>query len=686
LSFIEEPGTERLGHLGRSGSRLAGTLALTALATALLLTVAFLPLGAGADRVSQILAKVQIPTARPLPQSTFVYDRYGHLLTVFHGAEDRRPIPFSRIPKTVREAVISAEDEHFYQEGAVNFRSTLRAAWVDLVRHGPVQGGSTITQQYVKDLYTGGEDTIGRKIREALIAQKLNSRLTKHQILSRYLNEVYFGHGSYGIQAAALTYFGVPAHELTTLQAATLAGVIAAPSKFDPMTHPRHARIRRDYVLQRMMTDGYLSLHRERRLAARPVRVSPPAKRPSTAPYFMNYVTQALEKRFGVRRTLSGGLRVQTTLDPKLQRAADSAVRSHLSTPGDPSAALVAIDPSNGEVRAMVGGTDFAKVQFNLATQARRQAGSAFKPFTLATAMKQHISLLSRWNGPPSLVIHDPRCFTVDPKTGVDGPWHVSNYADESAGTMSLLDATANSVNTIFSQVVTNVGPDRVAATAHDMGITSPLAPVCSITLGTQAVTPLEMTQAYATLASGGIRHYATGLASVRHRKGKDLMRADSKGTRVLSSKNTSLVTYALEGVIQHGTGTAANIGRPAAGKTGTAENFQDGWFCGFVPQLVTCVWLGYPKGEIPMHNVEGFPDVFGGSIPAEIWHDFMQQALVGVPVEGFAQPSLSGYDTTPNGAVGQTPIYTPTGGGASAPTVPPAKPEKKHHGKPPHH
>jgi penicillin-binding protein 1A len=322
------------------------------------------------------------------------------------------------------------------------------------------------------------------------------------------------------------------------------------------------------------------------------------------------------------------------------------------------------------------------RLQFNLAVQSGRQAGSAFKPFTLATAMKQHISLLSRWNGPPSLVINDPRCFTTDPKTGVYGPWHVSNYADESAGTMSLLDATANSVNTIFSQVVTDVGPDNIVRTAHAMGITSPLQPVCSITLGTQAVTPLEMTQAYATLASGGIRHYATGLALVRSSTGHQLVRPTSKGPRVLSPTNASLVTYALQGVIQHGTGTAANIGRPAAGKTGTAENFQDAWFCGYVPQLVTCVWVGYPKGEIPLHGIDGFPDVFGGSIPAEIWHSFMQQALVGVPVVGFPHPSLAGYNTSPPRAVGPAPVFRPSGGGGPPPPpVPPPPPHKKHHG-----
>jgi penicillin-binding protein 1A len=506
-------------------------------------------------------------------------------------------------------------------------------------------------------------------VREAIIAQKLSRRYSKNAILAKYLNEVYFGHGAYGVQAATEAYFGKNASQLNPLQSATLAALIAAPALFDPISDPARATDRRNWVLDRMATLGYLGKAKADRLKARPVHTAPKTPAPVPGQYFLSYVTQTLEKRFGTAATFGGGLKVRTTLDVHLQRLARTAVDSHLSTPGDPSAALVAMDPHTGEVLAMVGGRSHDKVKFNLATQARRQAGSAFKPFTLATAVSQGISLLSLWNGPPSLVIDDPRCQTTDPKTGVTGPWDVHNYADESAGTMTLLDATANSVNTIFSQVVLDVGPDNIVDTAHRMGIRSPLQPVCSITLGTQAVTPLEMTDGYATLASRGVRHWPEPIQEVQSASGKVLMHPNGAPKRVLPQKVANLVTYALEGVIQHGTGTAANIGRPAAGKTGTAENFQDAWFCGYTPQLTTCVWLGYPQGEIPLLNVEGFPDVFGGSIPAEIWHDFMIKALAGMLPLGFPTPDLSGYDLNPTHAVvpappPPAPVPSPTGRG----------------------
>jgi penicillin-binding protein 1A len=640
--------------------RLGAFTALAAALTAVLLLIALLPVGAGARRTIQAMSDVRIPPPHTLPRTTYVYDRYGHLLTVFHGPRDRRPVALSKIPKRVRLAVIAAEDEHFFHEGAVNAKSTLRAAWIDLVEHAPVQGGSTITQQYVKDVYTNGARTVGRKIREGLIALKLSRRLTKKQILARYLNEVYFGHGAYGIEAAALTYFGIPAMRLSTLQAATLAGIISAPTRFDPIVHPAHARARRNYVLAQMAANGFIRPRAERTMLRKRVRTHPPPARSSTAPYFLNFVEQTLQRRFGKRRTLEGGLSVRTTIDPRLQQEAEAAVRSHLARASDPDAALVAIDPSTGEIRAMVGGRDFKRNQYNLATQAHRQAGSAFKPFTLAAATAQRISLLSRWNGPPSLVINDRRCYGIDPTTGAYGPWHVSNYADESAGTMTLLDATANSVNTIFSQVVLDVGPDTVASTAHRMGIASPLQPVCSITLGTQPVTPLDMTTGYSTLAADGVRHTSHGIVDVTTPSGHTLMRGNSSGWRVLSQTHASLVTYALQGVITHGTGTAANIGRPAAGKTGTAENYQDAWFCGYVPQLVTCVWVGYRQGEIPLRGVEGVPEVFGGSIPAEIWHEFMGAAVSGMPVESFPTPSLQGYNLDPHRVVPLAPPPPP--------------------------
>jgi penicillin-binding protein 1A len=280
------------------------------------------------------------------------------------------------------------------------------------------------------------------------------------------------------------------------------------------------------------------------------------------------------------------------------------------------------------------------RMQFNLATQAHRSTGSSFKPITLATALSEGDSLYSTFYGPPELFITDPQCATNN------GPWDVHNYADEAAGTMNLLDATANSVNTIFAQLVAKVGVRNVQAMAHRLGITSSGAnfrAVCAMTLGSVGFTPLEMADVYATFASGGIHHAPQAFESVRGPNGKLIEKLSTSGQRVLGPNVAAELTYALQGVIQHGTGTAAAIGRPAAGKTGTAENFQDAWFCGYVPQLATCVWVGYPGGEIPLYNVEGVYQVFGGSLPAEIWHDFMGPAVANLPVENFPTPILNG-------------------------------------------
>jgi penicillin-binding protein 1A len=363
-----------------------------------------------------------------------------------------------------------------------------------------------------------------------------------------------------------------------------------------------------------------------------------------------------LDRRYGVARAGTGGLRVATTLSPRLQRAGGTAIAAHLVTPGDPAAALVAIDPRTGAIEAMTSLVPGARQPvFNLAAQAHRQAGSAFKTFTLTAALEDGISLDSMWTGPPSLTIPDPRCL------GPTGPWQVHNYADESAGTMPLVQAITHSVNTIFAQVVVRVGPDSVAAVAQRMGIRSKLEPVCSITLGSQAVTPLEMTDAFATLADRGVRHAPFAIEKVRS-SGRLLLERKSGPSRVAVPRGVAdEVTYALQHVITEGTGTAAAIGRPAAGKTGTGENFQDAWFCGYVPQLAACVWVGYPQGEIAMGDVEGFSGVFGGSLPALIWHDFMTTALARLPVESFAVPYTPAPQPAqpPQSTLGTTPATT---------------------------
>jgi penicillin-binding protein 1A len=609
-----------------------------------------------------VYSRLDLPATPPPLQTTYILDREGNVLGTFHASVDRTIVPFNRMPKSLRDAVIAAEDQGFYEHSGIDPLGVMRAAWNDLIAHEVVQGGSTITMQLVKNVYAGHYETdrktgqttyvvpprtFTQKVREALLAMKLERTYSKDEILAKYLNTIYFGHGAYGVEAAAQAYWGIHASELNMIRSATLAGLISSPSLFDPIDHPIDAEIRRNYVLDRMAALGTISPERAARLKLQDVRTHPSDGNLSFPPklgYFLDYTKRALIAKYDEAQVFGGGLKVITGLDPQMQAAAEEAVAARLDTPGDPEAAVVAIDPATGEVRAMYGGRNWGTSQVNLATGdggTGRQAGSAFKPFTLTAAMEANVSLSSRWYGPGTITIQDPRCYT-------DGePWTLSNASDEESGTFSLATATAYSVNTVFAQVASLVGPDAVADAAHRMGIRSKLQPVCSITLGTQAVTPLEMTNAYATLAARGIRRWATPVHAVRDASGAVLDRTTSgRGKRVISSNDADLVTYALENVIRYGTGTSANIGRPAAGKTGTAQDYVDAWFCGYVPRLVTCVWIGYPKGEIPLENVEGYSAVYGGTLPALIWHDFMLKATERMPVQEFPTPSFEGYTT----------------------------------------
>jgi penicillin-binding protein 1A len=631
-----------------------------------------------------VYSRLDLPATPPPLQTTYILDREGNVLGTFHASVDRTIIPFDRMPKSLRDAVIAAEDQGFYEHSGIDPLGVMRAAWQDLIAHEVVQGGSTITMQLVKNVYAGHYETdrktgqttyvvpsrtFTQKAREALLAMKLERTYSKDEILAKYLNTIYFGHGAYGVEAAAQAYWGIHASELNMIRSATLAGLISSPSLFDPIDHPIDAEIRRNYVLDRMAALGTISPERAARLKLQDVRTHPSDGNLSFPPklgYFLDYTKRALIAKYDEAQVFGGGLKVITGLDPQMQAAAEEAVAARLNTPGDPEAAVVAIDPTTGEVRAMVGGRNWGKSQVNLATGdggTGRQAGSAFKPFTLTAAMEANVSLSSRWYGPGTFTIQDPRCYT-------DGePWTLSNASDEESGTFSLATATAYSVNTVFAQVTSLVGPDAVADAAHRMGIRSNLQPVCSITLGTQAVTPLEMTNAYATLAARGVRRWATPVHAVRDASGAVLDRTTSgRGKRVISTNDADLVTYALENVIGYGTGTSADIGRPAAGKTGTAQDYVDAWFCGYVPRLAACVWIGYPKGEIPLENVEGYSAVYGGTIPALIWHDFMLKATEGMAVQEFPAPSFDGYTT---GA--PTPPPSPSPSESPKPTLTPS-------------
>jgi penicillin-binding protein 1A len=671
---------------------------LVALAVALVVLVATLA-GAALTGRALIFGSCDLTSLRPvsLGSNSFLFAADGTLLGVIPSTTNRQPLRLDRMSPWLPEATVAIEDARFWQHGALDYQGIARALFKNATAGRIVQGGSTITQQLVRNLYIGKADrTISRKLKEACLAEKLAGVWSKKQILAAYLNEVFYGRHAYGAQAGAQTFYSTSAKTLTLPQAALLAGLPQAPSLYDPLQHADDALARRNEVLRAMLTHGYITQEEYSHASASPLGLEPGTLYSAQRhPNFFGWATQQLVQRFGERRVEAGGLQVRTTLDPRMQDKARAAVASVLRVKTDPAAALVAIDPRTGAVKAMVSYLPNGRtLKFNLASQSGRTAGSAFKPFTLATAIDQGDSVYSAFSGPPQLTITDPKCSF----NGV--PWTVHNFADESSGYMNLLDATAHSVNTIFAQLVDIVGPQNVATTAHRMGITTPLEPVCSITLGTQAVNPLEMTSGYATLAARGVYRSPQAFDLVRGPGGGVIGQLGAEDVQAIPQNSADLVTYALEGVVSHGTGTAAYFGRPAAGKTGTAENFQDAWFCGYVPQLAACVWVGYPKAEISLFNVEGWSAVFGGSLPAMIWNRFMSAAVEKLPVQDFVYPQFTGHtvsspysfipaatttdQTTTSLVPGPHPrVPAPTPPPPTSPAPPPAPPTTTQSGNP---
>jgi penicillin-binding protein 1A len=631
-----------------------------------------------------LAAGCTLKSLRPisLGQNSFLFAKDGSLLGAVPSKRNRQPLKLGQISPWLAKGTVAIEDRRFYHHGGLDYQGIARAAWSDLRAGRIVEGGSTITQELVRNLYIGNSQrTLSRKLKEACLANKLADVWTKNQILAAYLNEVFYGRHAYGAEAAAQTYFSEDADKLTLPQAALLAGLPQAPTTYDPASNPHGAKARRNEVLKAMFKNGYITRGQLEVARHKPLELKlGHLYSRMNQPNFFGWATQQLGNRFGQRQVERGGLTVRTTLSPRLQALGLHAVSSVLRTSTDPAAALVAIDPRTGAVRAMVDYLPNGRqLQFNLATQAHRSTGSAFKPITLATALEEGVSLYSTFQGPPEIYITDPQCATNG------GPWDVHNSGDESAGTTNLLGATAGSINTIFAQLIAKVRVSRVVQVAHQLGITSRgsyFKPVCAITLGSVGFTPLELTDVYATLASGGIHHAPTAFERVTGPNGKVLDKLTTAGKRVLSPYLDEELTYALEGVVTGGTGTAAAIGRPVAGKTGTAENYQDAWFCGYTPQLATCVWVGYPGGEIPLTNVEGVYDVFGGTLPAEIWHDFMGPAMQGLPVRSFPTPTISGTLISGDGVFEYAPGYYPTTTTTATTTSTPTPPPGHGHGK----
>jgi penicillin-binding protein 1A len=622
---------------------LVGALLVASLTALLLATVAF-------TGQQILLSTCNLSDLRPLAlgENSFLYTNNMQLLGVVPSATNRQPLPLSKMAPSLPQATVAIEDARFWQHGALDYQGIARALYQDLSKGHIVQGGSTITQELVRNLYIGNpQRTLSRKVREACLATKIFQKLSRKQILADYLNEVFYGRHAYGAQAAARTYFSKPASKMTLEQAALLAGLPQAPTVYDPLRNPRAALARRNEVLKAMWKNGYITAGRLRYATHKGLELRPGHLYTQLhQPNFFGWATQQLADRFGKngqRQVELGGYHVRTTLDQRLQGIATHAVSSVLRSPNDPAAAIVSIDPQTGAVKAMVDYLPSGRrMQFNLATQAHRSTGSAFKPITLATALSAGDSIYSTFYGPPQLSITTPEC-----RQG-NGYWIVHNAADGEGGTFNLLGATAQSVNTIYAQLIARIGVRNVQAMAHNLGVTETIGgryfrQACAITLGSVGFTPLELTDVYATFASGGIHHDPQAFESIRGPKG-NLVPLKSTARRVLTPNVAAQVTGALQGVVTGGTGTAAALGsRPVAGKTGTAENFQDAWFCGYVPQLATCVWVGYPKGEISLLNVEGVGEVFGGTLPAQIWHNYMSGAVGNLPVKGFPTPDYNG-------------------------------------------
>jgi penicillin-binding protein 1A len=633
-------------------------------------------------------------------QSSVLTDDLGHPIGVL-SQQNRVLVKAYQIPTIVKNAVISIEDKRFRTNSGIDIRGIARAAVDDIEHKGGVQGASTIEEQFIKNaLQAQSHRTIFEKLREAALAYQLSRKWSKEKIITAYLNTIYFGNGAYGIEAAAQTYFGhesdhldcgMPGHPLCVEQlkpweAALLAGIIQSPTEYDPDTHPLAARERRDVVLEQMLEQGYLT----RPLYQESVKQAVPGAETIQAPqeqtiegadvgYFTSWVQQQVIERYGAPRAFDGGLKIKTTLDLELQRAAEQAIQNYLPYSEDPSAALVAIENSTGEVRAMVGGRNYDESPFNLATQGERQPGSSFKAFDLAAALERGISPGSVW---PS----KEKIFYYHGPHGVE-KFVVHNDEGAYTGENTLTGALAYSDNSIFAEVGLKVGTPRIAALAHRMGITTPLSTNAAMTIGglTIGVTPLDMAHAYETIAHGGERvsgslaedESPVGIQEVKagNQPLQDGSRVDKDRvltSRVLPTDVASTETSMLETVIQYGTGRAAAIGQFAAGKTGTTSNYGDAWFVGWDSKFTVAVWVGYPNKLIPMTNDFNNGPVLGGTFPALIWHDFMTSALQ-VEQER-SEHSSSAKKVTGSQSSEASGTTTPEAGASKSPTPPSSK------------
>ena len=617
----------------RRSARSGGTFKRVILGFGLVLMVMVTGIGCGFLTAS-MNTKPDLANDILPPASSQIYDINGNEIANVHAAENRRPVKIAQVPKQLQDAFVAVEDNRFYEHSGVDPRGIARALYTNIRGHGVSEGGSTITQQLAKNAYLTQERTLTRKVQEVFLALQLERQYTKKEILEMYLNQIYFGQGAYGVQAAAQTYFGKDVENLDLNECAMLAGIPKSPNYYSPLNNLQAAQERKAVVLDQMEKYGYINRSTAEKTKKEDMKLVKPAQKSdsNTASYFIDYVTQKLIDKYGADAVYKEGLKIYTTLDMDMQKAAEATVSKlpTYKTDGNglaqPQMALVAIDPHNGYVKAMVGGR--GNDQFNRATMAVRQPGSAFKPFVFIAALENKFT--------PNTVINDS---PID----ING-WRPQNSSGNFSGKVTLREVARHSMNVPTVKIAQKLGIDKPIYYAQEMGITTFVleGPAndrqLATSLGgmTKGVTPLEITSAYGTFANKGVHVEPVVIVKVLDRNGKVLEQNEPKQRSVVSENSAAELTDMLEDVIKKGTGTRANIGRPAAGKTGTTSNYNDAWFVGYTPDLVAGVWVG---------NDDNTPTrgIMGGMLPAEIWQAFMKKAVAQTPAKNF-DGSRSGH------------------------------------------
>ncbi len=560
-------------------------------------------------------------------ETTHIYDINGSLLLSLHDEENREVVPLNEISPHLKRAVMAIEDSHFYQHNGINPIGISRALLANLAAGRTVEGGSTLTMQLVKNLFLTPERALGRKVSEAVLALRLEQIFSKDEILEMYLNQVYWGHNTYGVQTAAKSYFNKPASDLTLAEAAMMAGIIQAPEAYSPFANEKTAKERQGLVLDRMVELGWITPQEAILAKQQEIELgSITSFSGSRSPYITDTVMQELTRRFGRDAVIKGGMRVQTTFDLKTQEIAERVVQNAVQRLGGVRAkqmALVAVDPRTHYIKAVVGGVDYETSQFNRATQAMRQPGSAFKPFVFYQAYA------SGKFTPDSTINDSPVTFRDAGEI-----YTPQNYDRSFSGPMSLRAALASSRNIPAVTLGQQVGLSKVIETCRLLGIKSPMLPVISLPLGAVDLTPLEMASAYATFANNGWQSETTSIVQITDNSGHLLLDNTPRPKLVLDPWAAAATNNTMQSVITSGTGTAASIGRPAAGKTGTTSSERDVWFVGYVPQLSTAIWAGNDDYSTLGRGATG------GGMMAPIWREFMSQALKDVPVQSFTPMS----------------------------------------------